>query len=187
LRLAGSFVGTPLEYDDHAPPIAENKDQLKKGGSSFEKGREWTRAATLHQDWWAHADRRSEALKVRRLTLKANGKFVPEDRPEPVLCSSGQKRREAMRLYRRDEAAWSEQRRREGEDARRQREPEGKAELQRRRSEKAKRSYATRQARAEKPAKTGNAHKQLGAAAAVPRRASPAGADDGDGEKEGPC
>lgn len=187
LRLAGSFVGTPSEYDDHPPPVAENAAELKEDGSSFGSGMEWTRAATLHQDWWAHADRRAQAIKARRSTLKANGKFVPEERIEPSLSVSGQKRREAMRLYRRNEAAWSEQRRRDGEGARRKREPEGKAELQRRRSEQAKRSYATRMTRAAKTAKTASEHKLKGSVPAASRRASPASAGAGDGEEDDPC
>jgi hypothetical protein len=185
LRLAGAFVGTPAEYDDHPSPVAENAAQLNEAGSPYHRGKEWTRAATLHQDWWAQADRRTQALTARRSTLKASGKFVPEEQPERVLSASGQKRREAMRLYQRNEAAWNEQRQRDSANARAKREPEGKAELQRRRSEKAKQSYATRRTRAAQAAKDSNSAQVKGAFAEAPGLSGSASAS-ADGEEEDP-
>mmetsp|Transcript_26913 Transcript_26913/g.75523 ORF Transcript_26913/g.75523 Transcript_26913/m.75523 type:complete len:221 (+) Transcript_26913:20-682(+) len=140
-RLVGSFVNAPSAYDDH--PLPDDEEIEEDDIPSFRSSGEWSHAATLHQIWWADPLHKSKALKARHTTHRAN----PENhrRQKAPLSVSGQKRSNAMKLCRRNEAAWSEHRRSLGADARKRRDPEGKAELQRQRSERARKGHLTRQ------------------------------------------
>ena len=147
-RLAGSFTDPPVEYEDRPVPLADEEEASDEDDYDRDHPRkvEWSRRATAKQKAWANMDLREAALAKRRATFAASGRISPRPKAVPNLSPSDQRRSDALKLMREDEEQWFERRLLGGEEARRQLEPEGKAELQRRRSEQAKRGWVTRRA-----------------------------------------
>ena len=160
-RLAGSFLPVDEELPTFATEVSttdlrrpllneismddDDDDNSLDFYSSDEA--DWSERSLKGKALWANETYRARALAKRRQTLAHKGKLRGATVPKPPLSPSAQRRADSLKLMRKDEEAWMEQRLASGSAARAFINDESvKARKQKERSEVARKRMAARKA-----------------------------------------